>query len=208
MTFPAVQPPPGPKRRPRWPWITAAVGAVVLIGSISLATSPKPALTAEATSELTVRTTDPVAAAAESSAAKASWEAQESRNSEAAKASSSAAEQSSKAAASSAAAAEAQRKAEEEARRKANRITYSVTTTGSGISTVTYSKPDFNISQETDVRGRKWSRTIETDGDAMGITMNAQNAGGGTITCRITRGDGHVISENSSSGEYAVVSCG
>ncbi|MEU7783349.1 hypothetical protein [Amycolatopsis sp. NPDC049159] len=54
-----------------------------------------------------------------------------------------------------AAAAEAQRKAEEEAQRKANRITYSVTTTGSGV-----------------------------------------------------RGDGHVVSENSSSGEYAVVSCG
>ncbi|WP_281506177.1 hypothetical protein [Amycolatopsis sp. FBCC-B4732] len=35
------------------------MGAVVIVGSISKATSPKPALTAEATSDLTVRTTDP-----------------------------------------------------------------------------------------------------------------------------------------------------
>ncbi|WP_370972533.1 hypothetical protein [Amycolatopsis sp. cg9] len=211
MTFPAVQPPPGPKKRPKWPWIAAAVGATVLVGSISVATAPKPALTADATSELTtppVRTTDPVAAAAESSAAKASWEAQESRYSEAAKASSAAAEESSKAAASSSAAAEAQRKADEEAERKANRITYGVTTTGSGISMVTYMKPGFNISQETGIRGKKWSKTIDPDGDTLGINMNAQNAGGGTITCRITRGDGRVVAENSSSGAYAVVSCG
>jgi hypothetical protein len=213
MTFPVQQPPvPARKKHPKWPWITAVVAAVVLIGSISAATEPKPALTAGATSVETttapVRTTDPAAAAAESSAAKASWEAEQSRYSEAAKVSSEAAVQSSKAAASSAAAAEAQRKADEEAERKADQITYSVTTTGSGILMVTYLKPGFDISQETSIRGKKWSKTIDPDGDTLGINMNAQNSGGGTITCRITRGDGHVVAENSSSGQYAVVSCG
>ncbi|WP_410568788.1 hypothetical protein [Amycolatopsis sp. cmx-4-61] len=95
-------------------------------------------------------------AAAASSAAQADREAEESRASESAR-------QSSEAAARSSAAAEAQRKADEEAERKANRITYGVTTTGSGIS---------------------------------------------TVTCRIVRGNGSVVAENSSSGPYAVVSCG
>ncbi|WIX89048.1 hypothetical protein [Amycolatopsis sp. DG1A-15b] len=116
--------------------------------------------------------------------------------------------QSSEAAASSSAAAEARRRADEESERKANEITYSVTTTGAGISMITYLKPGFDISQETSVRGKKWSKTIEADGDTLGITMNAQNSGDGTITCRIARGNGSVLSENSSSGQYAVVSCG
>ncbi|SEF33951.1 membrane protein [Amycolatopsis pretoriensis] len=206
MSVPGTRPPtPARTKHPKWPWITAAVAAAVIVGSISVATAPKPALTADATSLVSttepVRTTDPAAAAAESSVAKASQEAEESRASESAR-------RSSAAAASSSAAAEAQRKADEEAQRKADRITYSVTTTGSGISTVTYSKPDFNISQETDVRGRKWSKTIDTDGDDVSVGLNAQNSGGGTITCRITRGNGFVVAENSSSGEYAVVSCG
>lgn len=212
MTFPAVQPPSAPKKHPKWPWVVAAVAAFVIVGSIASATEPTPAITAEGTAAVTtsasVPTTDPAVAAAESAAAKASWEAAESRYSEAAQQSSEAAEQSSKAAVSSSAAAEAERKAEEEAERKANQVTYSVTTTGAGISSVTYSKPDFNISQETNVRGKKWARTIEIAGDTLGIGLNAQNAGGGTITCRVTRGDGSVLSENSSSGEYAVVSCG
>ncbi len=210
MSFPATQPPaPVRKKRPKWPWVTAALAAFVIVGSISAATEPKPALTAGGTpapvTTAPVRTTDP---AAESAAAKASWDAEQSRYSEAAKQSSEAAEQSSKAAASSSAAAEAQRKADEEAEREASRITYSVTTTGSGILSVTYMKPGFNISQETSVRGKKWSKTIDPDGDTLGLNMNAQNSGGGTITCRITRGDGTVVAENSSSGAYAVVSCG
>lgn len=209
MSFPTIQPPaPDPKKRPKWPWVAAGLAAFVLVGSISVATEPKPVLTAGATSVTTtkpVRTTDPAVAAAESSVAEASREAEESRSSESARQSSEAA---ASAAASSSAAAEAQRKADEEAERKANEITYSVTTTGSGISMVTYLKPGFNISQETSVRGKKWSKTIDPDGDTLGINMNAQNAGGGTISCRITRGDGSVIAENSSSGQYAVVSCG
>ncbi|SEC23448.1 membrane protein [Amycolatopsis tolypomycina] len=205
MSVPAIQPPVlGRKKCFKWPWFTAAAAAAVLVGAISVATEPKPALTADATSVVAtepVRTTDPVVAAAERSAAEAAREAEESCASESAR-------RFFEAAASSSAAAEAQRKADEEAERKANQITYSVTTTGSGISTVTYSKPDFNISQESDVRGRKWSKTIDTAGDAVSIGLNAQNAGGGTITCRITRGNGSVVAENSSSGQYAVVTCG
>ncbi|WP_410663612.1 hypothetical protein [Amycolatopsis sp. lyj-84] len=54
-----------------------------------------------------------------------------------------------------------------------------MTTTGAGISSVTYLKPGFNISQETDVKGKKWSKTIESDESTLGVNMNAQNAGGG-----------------------------
>ncbi|MET8848762.1 hypothetical protein [Amycolatopsis sp. NPDC004625] len=206
MTFPASQPPVTPKKHPKWPWVTAGLAAFVLIGSISATADPAPTLTAGGTPAGTataapVTTTDPAVAAAESSAAKASLEADKSRSSESAR-------QESEAAASSSAAAEEQRKADEEAERKANQIVYSVTTTGPGISMITYAKPGFTISQETSVRGKKWSKTVEADGDTTGINMNAQNSGGGTITCRISRGNGTVVSENSSSGAYAVVSCG
>ena len=86
--------------------------------------------------------------------------------------------------------------------------TLSVTTTGPGISSVTYSKPGFNIAQDTEVSGTAWSVTIEDTYEAyMKPNLNAQNDGGGTISCSIKQG-GKVVSENSSKGEYAVVSCG
>ncbi|MEU4525747.1 MmpS family transport accessory protein [Amycolatopsis sp. NPDC024027] len=205
MTFPASPPPSAPKKHPKWPWVTAGLAAFVIIGSISATTRPEPTVAAGGTpvaaTVTPVTTTDPAVAAAESSAARANLEAEESRASESAR-------QSSEAAASSSAAVEAQRKADEESERKANEITYSVTTTGAGISMITYLKPGFDNSQETSVRGKKWSKTIEAEGRTLGINMNAQNSGGGTITCRITRGNGSVMSENSSSGQYAVVSCG
>jgi hypothetical protein len=206
--FPAQNP---ARKRKKWPWIVGPAAAVVLVTTASCATggnkdNPGTARVASAATALTpaptpAPTTDPSEAASASSAAQAS------RETAAASASSAAASRSSEAAHQSSMAEEAQRTADEEARRKANEITYSVTTTGSGISMVSYLKPAFSISQETNIKGKRWSKTIQADGSAIGINMNAQNAGGGTITCKIVRG-GEVISENSSSGDYAFVSCG
>ncbi|MDT7729641.1 MAG: hypothetical protein QOI21_6217 [Actinomycetota bacterium] len=202
--FPAQNP---ARKRKKWPWIVGPVVAVVLITTASCATggnkdNPGTApVVPAATAPTPAPTTDPSEAASASSAARAS------RETAAASASSAAASRSSEAAHQSSTAEEAQRTADEEAHRKANEITYSVTTTGSGISMVSYLKPAFSISQETNIKGKRWSKTIQADGSAIGINMNAQNAGGGTITCKIVRG-GEVISENSSSGDYAFVSCG
>ncbi|WP_409491984.1 MmpS family transport accessory protein [Amycolatopsis sp. cmx-11-12] len=180
--------------------------AVVLIAVIANWGDPKSsgrAATAGVTltSAPAVTTTDPAVAASVSSAAEAARESVSRSFAESASRSSESERKSSEAVVT-------QRKADEEAALKARKITYSVTTTGVGISSVTYMKPGFNISQETNVRGKKWSKTVDAEGDTLGINMNAQNAGGGTISCRISRGEGTVISENSSSGAYAVVSCG
>lgn len=52
-----------------------------------------------------------------------------------------------------------------------------------------------------------WSKEVQfEDGSFRVATLTAQNAGGGDITCRITV-DGEVVSETTSSGEFAVVSC-
>jgi hypothetical protein len=82
---------------------------------------------------------------------------------------------------------------------------FSVTTTGSGIGSVTYMKPGFNIAQDNSVSGKKWSAKVEGDYD-LPPNMNAQNKGSGTITCTIKH-NGEVVTENSSKGAYAVVSC-
>ena len=82
---------------------------------------------------------------------------------------------------------------------------FKVDTTGSGISSVTYMKPGFNIAQDTAVHGKHWSATVRDTYD-QDPNMNAQNSGGGTITCTILH-NGQVVASNSSKGSYAVVSC-
>ncbi|MDA3624233.1 MmpS family transport accessory protein [Saccharopolyspora sp. WRP15-2] len=80
--------------------------------------------------------------------------------------------------------------------------------TGSGTGMVTYSSDsNFSIAQETGV-DLPWSKTIEFEKAAIRpVTINAQHtAGAGAIGCRITI-NGKVAVENSSSGQYAVVSC-
>lgn len=52
-----------------------------------------------------------------------------------------------------------------------------------------------------------WTKTVEfAEGSFRVASLTAQNAGSGDITCRITV-DGEVVSETTSSGEYAVVTC-
>jgi hypothetical protein len=51
-----------------------------------------------------------------------------------------------------------------------------------------------------------WRKEITVQRGFAIVTLTAQNAGAGTITCRIIV-DGQVVRELSSQGEYAVVSC-
>ena len=74
-----------------------------------------------------------------------------------------------------------------------NNITYS--STGSA-----------GIAQENGAAA-PWTKEVQfAEGSFRVATLTAQNAGGGDITCRISV-DGEVVSETTSSGEYAVVTC-
>lgn len=81
-------------------------------------------------------------------------------------------------------------------------VTYEVTSDSGKASTVTYSGKGGNQSQETDVT-LPWKKA---DVEADIAVLSAQNSGGGAITCRILR-DGKVQVEQTSNGEYAVVTC-
>ncbi|MFG1925106.1 MmpS family transport accessory protein [Cryptosporangium sp. NPDC048952] len=82
-------------------------------------------------------------------------------------------------------------------------ITYKVT--GGGSAMISYMDGNFQISQVTEPL--PWSTTVDGP-SVVGQNMNAQRKSGdnGTITCQIFRGD-EMLTENTSSGPYAVVSC-
>lgn len=73
---------------------------------------------------------------------------------------------------------------------------------------ITYSADgSTGIAQENGV-ALPWSTEVQFAEGALRVaTLSAQNAGAGDITCRITV-DGEVVAELTSSGEFAVVSCG
>lgn len=87
-------------------------------------------------------------------------------------------------------------------------VVLEVTSTGSKrANNITWTNPDMNISQDNGVK-LPWKKTFKVDdGAILGFTLTAQNAGSGKISCKVTV-DGEVESENTSSGQYAVVSCG
>ncbi|MGH8887673.1 MAG: MmpS family transport accessory protein [Egibacteraceae bacterium] len=70
---------------------------------------------------------------------------------------------------------------------------------------ITYAAGGGGIAQDNGVV-LPWRKELQVDGPLSLAQVSAQNAGGGTITCRITV-DGKVVKELSSQGEYAVVSC-
>ena len=186
------------KKHRKWPWVTGGVVALLLV--IGIATSGGGTDPGTATVEAPVTTTvDPAAEAASRSAEAASRSAGASRERAAAEASAASAEAEAKRL-------EAEAAAASRAEAVNRRITYAVSTTGPGILSVTYVTDGFNIAQETDVPGAEWSKTVEASGDTLGWNMNAQNEGGGTITCTIMRGD-RIVTENTSSGDYAMVTC-
>lgn len=85
----------------------------------------------------------------------------------------------------------------------AGKITYTVT--GSGSASISYSDASFQIAQDADA-SLPWSKTIDA-GAGSTFVMNAQHMdGSGAITCTVEY-EGRVIATNTSSGEYAVVSC-
>ncbi|SFN26727.1 membrane protein [Pseudonocardia ammonioxydans] len=94
-------------------------------------------------------------------------------------------------------------------------ITYEVTGKKGGTATgfgpgssVTYTSGDsMQISQDTDA-DLPWSKTVElSDGPFQIATLTAQAGDGyNSISCRITR-DGEVLAENTSTGQFAVVTC-
>lgn len=94
-------------------------------------------------------------------------------------------------------------------------ITYEVTGegdgggSGSGIeSSVTYTSDDnFNQSQENGI-DLPWTKTVDLGNGFLTAASLVAQAGDGieSITCRIRDGD-EVISENTSTGQFAVVTC-
>ena len=76
---------------------------------------------------------------------------------------------------------------------KANNITYSADGRGGLVQEANVSLP--------------WRKEVTFDGRSFKIgNMNAQNAGDGSITCRISV-DGKVVKELTSPGRFSVVSC-
>lgn len=85
-------------------------------------------------------------------------------------------------------------------------FTYKVT--GKNPALITYATSGGNISQETSAK-LPWSKTVQSPGYP-GMTfahVSAQNSGGGTISCQIIGPSGNVVADNSSEGDYAIVTC-
>jgi hypothetical protein len=81
-------------------------------------------------------------------------------------------------------------------------VVYEVT--GSKASNITTDRAG-SVSQQASI-GLPWRKEITLDrGVAIG-TLSAQNAGSGSITCKITV-DGQVFGQAKSSGQFSVVSC-
>lgn len=85
-------------------------------------------------------------------------------------------------------------------------IVYEVTGNGSRAMVTWIAPGTFNISQDTNAR-LPWSMSWPYNGSSVRGNFNAQMMNGNSITCRIII-DGQVVQENTSSGAYAVVSCG
>jgi len=81
---------------------------------------------------------------------------------------------------------------------------------GGATAMVTYASDDtFNISQENGVV-LPWTKTVDLGSGILGgggASRQAQGDGSAdSITCRVVR-DGEVVSENTSTGQFAVVTC-
>lgn len=86
-------------------------------------------------------------------------------------------------------------------------VVYEVT--GKGSASVTYMKEGFSQEQQTSAKlpYRKQLQFKDKIGSFAPISLVAQHvSGGGDLTCRVTV-DGQVVAENTSSGQYAVVTC-
>jgi Mycobacterium membrane protein len=83
-------------------------------------------------------------------------------------------------------------------------IRYEVTGDSGTANNVTY-MINQGEQQETNV-ALPWSKEFTADGKFQAFVVNAQNAGAGSISCKITVA-GQVINQQTSNGQYAVVMC-
>lgn len=84
-------------------------------------------------------------------------------------------------------------------------VVFEVAGTAASASNITYGLGG-NMSQDN---GQKlpWSKQAKSTDAFLFTSLSAQSAGGsGTITCKVTV-DGKLVAENTSQGQYAVVTC-
>ena len=81
-------------------------------------------------------------------------------------------------------------------------------TGSSSANSITYMQPDgkFEMSQENGNPLPWKKRWTGVDSVPIGWNMNAQQNGGGEIKC-VVKHNGKVVADNTSSGNYAVVTC-
>jgi hypothetical protein len=84
-------------------------------------------------------------------------------------------------------------------------LTFEISGTADEAGNITYVTDGLGIAQESDV-ALPWRKTMVYKSGVLGVNISAQNAGSGTITCKIKR-DGKVIAQNKSSGQYTIVTC-
>jgi hypothetical protein len=93
----------------------------------------------------------------------------------------------------------------------APKIRYEVTTGTASSASVTMETPDGSRTQDVDVpmtskAGNAYLEFTFVAGDF--VYVSAQNGGeSGTVSCRITNGDGEVIASNEASGGFAIATC-
>lgn len=86
--------------------------------------------------------------------------------------------------------------------------TYTYKVTGRNRAMITYTSTGGNTSQVSSGK-LPWSKSVDSPGYS-GVDfayVSAQNSGSGTISCQIVGPSGNVVSENSSEGPYAIVTC-
>ena len=83
-------------------------------------------------------------------------------------------------------------------------VRYEVSSNSGAANNVTYMINN-GEQQDTNVT-LPWSKEFTAGQGIQPLVLNAQNAGAGSISCRILV-DGSVVSEHTSNGQYAVVMC-
>ena len=94
-----------------------------------------------------------------------------------------------------------------EAEQSGHTLRWEVETSDGSPANVTWMGANMNMSQNQGA-ATPWTQEVQADSkwDLIGANMNAQNQGSGDITCRVYWDD-EVVNENTSSGEYAMVTC-
>lgn len=81
------------------------------------------------------------------------------------------------------------------------------TITGHRAGTITFTNETGDISQVTDTTKLPWTHKWTADTGSEGfLSISAQNAGSGKISCSISI-NGQVVKQNTSTGTYAIVDC-